>query len=384
MVKFRIGLVGLALVFSLMLSGCWDQRELNDLAIVSGVGIDLTAEGKYQVSVQIVKPSAIKSDKDQKSGGSGQAVWVASAEGYTPFEAIRYLNTVAARKPYFAHSSVVVLGREVAESGVIPALDFLYRDGEPRLSQWLVVTPGKAVAVLRSEDGLEKISAMGLEEIVREYGFFSQSLRIDLNDFATRLRSRTTAPIATHIEVYEDQGTQRARIIGIAIFKRDRLVGTLDKAETRGLLWVLGQVESGIMVVNHPDGRVDLEIMRAQGRIVPEVRNGVPQITVEVAVFSNLAGDSYVGGIATPELLATLDRKQAAIVRNEILAAVVKAQELNVDIFGLGEAIYRRYPREWSKLEPQWETLFPQLPIEIEVKSQVRYIGLTTQKLGPA
>lgn len=44
------------LFFSLFLSGCWDRRELDRLAIAVAVGID-KADDEYQVSAQVVVPS---------------------------------------------------------------------------------------------------------------------------------------------------------------------------------------------------------------------------------------------------------------------------------------------------------------------------------------
>lgn len=90
--------------------------------------------------------------------------------------------------------------------------------------------------------------------------------KVTLNDFLVRLTSKSSHPFATAIEVFseekqEEQGGDkegkmvlRLRAGGTAVFKKDKLVGWLDNAETRGLLWVLGKVQSGILVVPAPGG----------------------------------------------------------------------------------------------------------------------------------
>lgn len=39
----------------MLLTGCWNRRELNELAVVLAVGID-SAYGQYAVSVQVSEP----------------------------------------------------------------------------------------------------------------------------------------------------------------------------------------------------------------------------------------------------------------------------------------------------------------------------------------
>lgn len=43
-------------IMTMILTGCWNRRELNELAVVLAVGID-SADGQYEVSVQVAEPS---------------------------------------------------------------------------------------------------------------------------------------------------------------------------------------------------------------------------------------------------------------------------------------------------------------------------------------
>lgn len=55
------------------LTGCWSRKELGDLAVAIGLGIDRTDKG-YRVTVQIVAPSLAAAS----SGGAGgpQPLWL--------------------------------------------------------------------------------------------------------------------------------------------------------------------------------------------------------------------------------------------------------------------------------------------------------------------
>lgn len=75
-------------VLVLPLGGCWNSRELNELAVVSGIGMDLVPEtDEYRVTFQLVNPS---STSTSTSPGSGKpAVVVVSATDKTMFGALR-------------------------------------------------------------------------------------------------------------------------------------------------------------------------------------------------------------------------------------------------------------------------------------------------------
>lgn len=138
-----------------LLTGCWNSRELNSLAIAVALGIDKVGD-HYMVSAQVVVPSNIASSK----GGDDVAVTMYKSEGKTVFEALRRMTTVAPRKIYLPHLRVLVLGEELAKEGIAKPLEFLSRDHEPRTDFFIVVAKHlTAENVLKVMTPLEKIPA---------------------------------------------------------------------------------------------------------------------------------------------------------------------------------------------------------------------------------
>ena len=66
------------------------------------------------------------------------------------------------------------------------------------------------------------------------------------------------------------------------------------------------------------------------------------------------------------------------------MAALNKAQELNADVFGFGEALHRKYPKQWKELEKDWDEIFPELEVEIVVETQVSRSGISIKPIIPA
>ena len=89
-----------------------------------------------------------------------------------------------------------------------------------------------------------------------------------------------------------------------------------------------GEVKSGIIVVECPDGegKVDLEIMEASSTVTPEIKDGNISIKIEIKEQSNLGSQSCAENLATSEILK-LGEKNASAIRNEITASISRPME---------------------------------------------------------
>lgn len=397
----RRAAAGLLLTMALMTTaGCWNRREIESIGFVLAAGIDEAPEqGKIQVTVQIAKPFAIGGGEAVRGAADEKPFWTVSSTGYTVFEAVRNLLSQSPRRPFWAHNRFILIGEGLARKGIRDALDLFCRDGESRLRVWMVVVKGaKASDLLQAEFELERMPSeggMGLLQGARQgLSTIGEGM---LNDFLQRLEGEGIDPIATRAEIvprpqeFDIRGELKretiggsARLTGAAVFKDDRLVGWLNKPETRGFNWVMGKVRSGIIVIENPreEGKfIGLEILGARGGFKPEVRNGKVTVAVKIEADANV-GDvqGFIDLLRMPEAWSSMERRMATVIENEVLAAVAKAQELGSDIFGFGAELNRRYPKKWAdEFRDRWDEEFRKIDVKVEVKAKVRRTGLTVK-----
>ena len=378
--------------FLSLAGGCWDRRELKTRAIYSGIGIDLGAgpEHEYIYTVQIVKPGEVGQQKSKSGGGGGSGdgdspVLVEQSVGKTPYEAAdSFLNHIS-RVELISHDEAYIVGREMAKRGVYPPLDIELRHYQVRKLVPFLIAKGTAREMLEFTGGLEKIPSYNISGLLRESNFIGESFPVTTQDFFGFLVSKTRAPVAPQIEIVKSARGENLRMSGTAVFKKDRLIGELNKTETRGLLWVLGQVKGGYVNIPSAKGGEDAstEILSAGGRFKPLLYRGQVLMQVQVNAEMFLAAIYATAGLTDPEKLEKklreLKKRQDAIIRKEILAAWAKARLLKADIFGFGEAVHQKYRRQWKDMEPQWEKIFPQIKLEIKVDSQIGSVGEIAQ-----
>lgn len=71
----------------------------------------------------------------------------------------------------------------------------------------------------------------------------------------------------------------------------------------------------------------------------------------------------------------------ANIIKGEMEAVVNRAKEYNSDIFGFLKQAYISKPSMKDRLIQEWDTIFPDLPVEFEVKVTLRRIGMVLERI---
>ncbi|NMA15165.1 MAG: Ger(x)C family spore germination protein [Clostridia bacterium] len=310
--KKKILLLIILIIFAFESSACWDRQELDSLAIVFGLGIDKAASPEeIKMTAQIVKPGEIKGTSEGQSGG--RSYINLSTTGDTSFRTIRNFTFQSSRKLFWSHNNVIIFGEDLAKEGLEKYIDFFLRDPEVRRTVWILIAKGPAGTILEADPTLEKIPASDIGKLIEDRKVTSQVAGVNLHEFASRLFSKTTAPVAPLIDITEENKQKIAKIIGTAVFKKGQMVGTLNQSETRGLLWVLDEVGSGIIVVNAPKSgeKVSLEIIRSSTKIIPEIKNGTLHITIKIKEEGNLGEQMAPEDLTDPILFSSLEKRQA-------------------------------------------------------------------------
>lgn len=381
-----VKLIFCCLILSL-LPGCLGGREINDLEIVVGIAVDKGQEpGSIILTAQIVKPSEMgKSSRDSSSGKDNKAYWNVNYTGETVFEAARQITHITGNKLFLAHEQVVIFGKDIAEESIQKYIDFFLRANTVRPSTLVLVAEGRASDILDTVSGKEKLPAINAAKLISHYDFTSQLYEINLNNFAERLLSNTTSPIAPLIKVVAADKDKDVSVSGMAVFNRGKMVGKLDQDETRGLLWVLDKVISGVINVPVPDGqgKAALEIIDAKSEITPVIDGDKIFINIKVREKATLAEQSTTENLATVRGLEALQKSQAEAIRQEILAACNKSRELNSDIFGFGDMLHKKYGKQWNTMEGQWKDIYPTIKLNIDVQTKIIGTDLLTRPAAP-
>lgn len=108
------------LIIILLLCGCYDYQELNQINIITGIGIDYK-DDEYEVSLEIVN-----SEKD----GSSTKITTEIIKGNGENIANAFNNAIKASDKivYMEHLKLLIISNDVAKKGIDNVIDFTIRD----------------------------------------------------------------------------------------------------------------------------------------------------------------------------------------------------------------------------------------------------------------
>lgn len=388
MKKFNRIIVMVIIASILLTSGCWNRRELETLTLVMGVGLDWE-KNKLVLNVELLNPRKPEEMRDEKP------FIIQRAEGKTFFEAIRKISHYLSRRIHWSHNEIVVLGLEYAKRGNREVLDFYVRDHETRLTALMMVSTSTARDILETPGRLERIAANKIKSIIDIIqGTSGYSARVSVKDFLVALSSKTDQPylpLIHYIEgpiVDEELGEQilldkerrsMIKVEGLAVFKDDKLVGFLNKDETRGMLFTRGDLEGGIINFSEDDSgesHGNIKILNAKSKLKPKIEGDKYILDIDITIEGNLGEYNGKLDITDPNSLFIIGKWAADTVKGEVEKALGKLMgEYKLDTLGFGSAFIRRYPKKMKEIEINWEEIFPNVITNVNTKVNIRRVG---------
>ncbi|WCF07918.1 Ger(x)C family spore germination protein [Paenibacillus thiaminolyticus] len=368
-----------------MLTGCWSRREVNDLIIAVAMGVDRVGE-EYRVSVQVVDPGEITAKK--ASGRSPVTVY--TEKGKTVFEAVRRMTTTSARKIYFSHLRMFLIGEETARGGIGHVIEFLSRDHEFRTDFYIAIARNmNAENILKNYTSIEKLPA---NKMFSSLEMSSQSWAatgtVKLDELVTDLMAEGKSPVITgigHIGDIEEGMTKknvevteppaRLKYRGMAVFRSDKLIGWLNEDESKGYNYIRGKVKStvGVLPCPHADGNLSFEQIRMNSRIRVDRHNHPPKVSIDINVVTNIGESQCKIDLTNPNVIQKLENSAEKKVKLAIEGTLKKARQLRTDFVGLGAAIHRSAPEAWGKLKRHWPERMDSVPVNIQVHMKLKH-----------
>ncbi|MFC5448981.1 Ger(x)C family spore germination protein [Paenibacillus aestuarii] len=359
-------------------SGCWDRKEINDLAFISGAAGDIADDGDLIVSFQIAIPVDAS-----KSGGGGQQkkFFMISAKGKNVTEILQILQKKTSRMLFTAHRSVVFISERLAKHGIEEVLDIFTHDPRNRLRTYIMVVKGaEARDILQAQYPFEQVSI----EAVKEMEILGSESGVTLRDFFLAAASEGISPIMGVIELEDPSqalhGNNKFKLAGTAIFKDYKLTGILNDKETTGYLWVKNGMKFCRVSaeLEEKGGNVGVLFTHIKGSIKPDFSGDQVRLKLQLQGQGSLIENNTTLDIRQKANLKLVEKAIEKSLKQQVKEAVFKVQEqYQTDSFGFGQAIYRHNPKAWKKLKASWDKTYPEVDVSIDVKLTISESGMS-------
>ncbi|SFM13455.1 spore germination protein KC [Gracilibacillus orientalis] len=385
-------------ILFLFITGCWNRRELNELAISVAEGIDKEDEN-YKISSQIVIPGQIESKTAGPTSSAPVELYTAIED--TVFEGMREITTKSPRKLYHSHLRVLVIGEALAREGISDVLDFVSRDHEFRTDFYIVIAKDtSAENILSILTSIEKIPANNMiSSLETSEETWAPTMAVTLDELIKMLVTEGKNPVLAGITIHGDPsigGTTQnlektasstyLKYSDMAVFKKDKLVGWLNRDQSKGYNFIMDNINNTITDVSCPnEGKFNFEIIHSKTKVEAKVEKNTPKVDIIIQSEGNVGEVKCNIDLSKQKTIEELEKRIEENITNTIRETIKAVQEdFGVDIFGFGDAIHRSDTKSWNKLKEDWnDTHFTDLDMQVQADIKIRRLGKIGNSILP-
>jgi len=375
---------GLALLLlAVLLTGCWDRTELNDLAFVLASSVDAGPNNTIITTGEYPIPAKIAS----KSGGGEDKPYVfIQGSGSSLRDSVQKAQRRMARKNNISHRRVFVIGEEMAKRGIRPVFDQISRTPDNRLNGIIIIAQGTGSDLLHGTTPIDEFSWEGLREIVKGRGHALNTIK----NVAQAFSGGTVDPLIVYmgIKEYKDGGeksNQHTELLGYAQFKGDKMIGTFTDEQIAGIHWLTNQFvayDQPVSVI--PGQTVTLRMLEGRSRLTPVI---LPDNRIRYDLLIKTTAsvvENY--GILQLEDMHNIKKLSIAAskeIQKSIESTFEQMQEQKTDCVGFGNRLLRKNPRLWfSRFQKNWSDEFANVDLNIRIETTIIHTGLTNNNIA--
>lgn len=365
-----------------LLTGCWNYRELNQLAITTGIAVDKENDN-YKITIMIANSKKSSSSDDSITPSAA----VYDGTGQTIYEAFKDTSLSVSKQIYLSHIDVLVLSEEVAKNNLTDVIDFLFRYPQTRNNFYLVLAKDKKASdILKVTTPLETFPSQNLAknlEITDKLQGFTYT--VDFTDFTKSLVSEGINPILPSVtiignseegnkeeNVQQNEPSTYLKLDILGLFKKDKFVAWANPNQSKGINIINNKIYILGVIIDYQNEKIVTEITEMKTDF--KVENNKVKITIgATGAIQEVNANVDLYNLKTIEEIQNSDVEK---IKEYVNDAINLAKDNKTDIFGFGNYVYKNNPKKWNEIKDKWDDkIFPSLEVEIEVNLKLQAKG---------
>ncbi|MTI47611.1 MAG: Ger(x)C family spore germination protein [Firmicutes bacterium] len=393
--------MSLLLILSLFLTGCWDALELEEQAYVVAVGMDLGEGDNYYITYQIGNPQVGSSDRaNAEREPASEIITVLAPDKISARE---LANVSVSRRVTFSHAKTFIISEELAKSEkFLEVFEAVTRDPQIKRQMDIIISKERAEDFIRNNNPVLETRPHKNYELMDERWKASGLVPAStINRFLQREEEDAVGFLAIYATIgktdtkangMEDKykagevdktGGNTLQMIGAAVIKEGRMIGTINGEENRLTLLLRPHTEATSWYATYPDPykkekHLTARILRqGKPKIKVDVSQSKPIITVEAPVkMQILLMRSFIDYVDDQEKQKFLTKAIEGYLNEASMVLVKKAQnELKVDIFQWSLSARKEFLTIPEFEDYNWIDKFPQADVRVNFKVQITNFG---------
>lgn len=364
------------LLIIISLTGCYDNKELNNIAILTATEIN-KVDDNYIINAEVVNPQA-----PDKQTTKASPFIIYTGTGKTIQEAYRQIKLSSSRYLYPEHLQVLIINENLAKEDITEVLDFYLRD--PTIRTEFNVLIGRDEDILSTTTPIEEISSSSINETIKTNNRFQGVTNL------TTLNELTIMSLNPNVEIIlpsiklknkkKESDTEENinntkidtmyELSGLAIFKNNKLLGYLDNNQSISYNIIKNQVKSSILTYECEKNKyLSTEIIGSKTKIA--IKNN--QININVDANTTINESNCNLKLNEAKNISSLEKDLSIYLKNNLENDINYIRDnYNSDVFGFLDEIYKHNYKEYLKIKDNWyDNIYKNYPINITTKISI-------------
>lgn len=339
------------LFFILLLSGCFNYKELNTLDVVSSIGIDKKSN-KYLVTIQVLNGKQSENSEDSQ-------IVTYSSTGNSINDALRNITTKTSKELYKGHINNIIISEEIAKENIINITDIFLRLTEVRDELNIII--------VKNESAKNTLKILTTEELVpseylklsllNNYKKTASTVSNGLDKTVSLYLKKHIDPIIPVIKVvnYKKKGTSidnittsnpisKIEINNAAITYNGKFEDYLNKNETIGYNFLSNNVKNIVIPVKCDNGKYStISLIKSNTKRKTYKNNNSYAIKFNINSKGNITEYNCDNDLNNDKNINKLEKKVEKKIKKYIQDSLIKQNSVKSKFLGLERYIYLDY-----------------------------------------
>lgn len=372
----------LILITLTFLTGCYNYRELNDLAIVTAVSISKEKDN-YNIAVQVVNP---KKDQDTSSSNEPDFI-VYKSKGETLQAAFESLVKESPKRMYKTQMQILIIDEKMAKNNIKEVFEYLARD--PEIRNEFNVLIGKSDNILETLTPLDNLSSQNiLDSLKASSKYLGNTNLLTFNELLSDYQNEKTEMAIPVIKLTsqknkDDKNTEKILekttttpaivLDNISIFKDNKLIGYLSAKETVSYNFINNNITLTNIKKDYPNNKyIAYKILKSKSKL--EVTPKKHTITLTIKGNAEINEATYNIDLSKEKNIKKLEKSLNKRLEKMITSSFNSTRKkYNSDIYGFEDLYYKKDPKYYNKIKKDWDSKEFQ-KIKLKVKSNIKIV----------
>ena len=316
------------IILIFLLTGCYDYKELNDLAIITGISI--TKEN----NTYILTSEIITIDNQNKESK------IYTGKGTTIYEAFNQINKDLSKKIYIDHLNILILDETITKNNLSNILDFFGRNSNSKETTYILIS--KNIELLTNPNISSQIILENLKENNKYLGISNLVTLNDLIDNYLNPNKEITIP---SIEIINNQ----IKLSTLAIFKNNKFLTYISEEDSIIYNLLNNNINNTPMKIDYNNNQYIITEIYNTNTIIKPKRN---KLNIYIKGNASIKEIYYKCNLNNPKTLKKIENNLNNKLTKRITTSINNIKKYNTNIYNFKDIYYKYYPHsDYSKIK---------------------------------